>query len=73
MDLRVLDKRVVERYVKDGTISREQYEKYLDGLPDVAHMVDDEASLRLVIPSKHRRKSKGAAKELDSSPSKDES
>lgn len=36
IDLRLLDRRTVERYIKRGLVDRKEYEKYLKALPDLA-------------------------------------
>ncbi len=36
MDKDKLDCRVVERYIKKGVIKKEEYEKYLEELPDLS-------------------------------------
>ena len=36
MDPRILDKRVAKRNLNKGTLSREDYDKYLAALPDMA-------------------------------------
>jgi hypothetical protein len=56
MDPELVDKRVLERYVKEGRITRHQYEAYLRHLPDVSHLVDDTVSVRLLVPSQLREK-----------------
>lgn len=35
IDLRHLDKRTAERYIRDGVITREAYDKHLADLPDL--------------------------------------
>jgi hypothetical protein len=35
-DNRILDKRVVHRYVRKGTVDEKDYEKHLKNLPDLA-------------------------------------
>lgn len=36
----LFDKRVVERNIKKGLITREEYEKYLSALPDVSDQAE---------------------------------
>lgn len=36
IDLRHLDRRVVERYLKAGKLDEKEYQKYLKTLPDLA-------------------------------------
>ncbi|NVJ07489.1 RNA polymerase subunit sigma [Myxococcus sp. AM001] len=50
-DPKYLDKRTAERYVRSGQLGEAEYERHLQGLPDVAdksvpvetHMLDDDA------------------------------
>ncbi|HEY6005707.1 MAG TPA: hypothetical protein VIV57_22695 [Anaeromyxobacter sp.] len=35
-DDRILDKRVVHRYVRKGTVDEKEYEKHIKNLPDLA-------------------------------------
>jgi hypothetical protein len=48
---RLIDKRVVERYLKGGVVNRKDYEKYIEQLPDVVDNSDvvhiDDALSRL--------------------------
>lgn len=39
----MLDKRVLKRNILNGTVSREDYQKYLEGLPDMQdHIAEEE-------------------------------
>jgi hypothetical protein len=55
MNLKHLDKRVVDHYVKDGRLTRKQYEDHLKKLPDVSHLVEDGHTLNIVLPSQLRK------------------
>ncbi len=59
IDLQLLDKRVVERYIRDGVITRKQYQQYLRELPDVSHLVEDGSQLKVTVPSRKRAPGKG--------------
>ena len=37
----LLDKRIVQRHIDSGLVSREEYEKHLQGLSDVADQAED--------------------------------
>ena len=55
-DLHLFDERVVERYIKKGKVTREQYESYLASLPDLAEeaeAVDYDDLLRQEEHSNH--------------------
>jgi|GEM_PF-2817525 hypothetical protein len=54
MDMTILDKRVVEYYIRMGVLTREQYERYLEQLPDVSHLADEKGTLP-ELPSWKRR------------------
>lgn len=41
LDLRHIDTRVVERYIKRGRITREEYARYLGSLPDLAEQAEE--------------------------------
>ncbi|NIO05723.1 MAG: hypothetical protein GTN74_14290 [Proteobacteria bacterium] len=36
------DKRTIDRRIRNGLISRKEFETYLKKLPNVAHKIDDE-------------------------------
>lgn len=44
------DIRVVEKYLQEGVLTREEYEAYLDKLPDVASSTDDEYHFEFPSP-----------------------
>ena len=37
----LLDKRIVQRHIDSGLVSREEYEKHLQGLSDVTDQAED--------------------------------
>ena len=39
---KIHDIRIRERYIDDGSITKEEYKNYLESLPDVSSKVDDE-------------------------------
>lgn len=58
MDTTILDKRLVECYIRMGVLTMEQYKRYLEQLPDVSHLVDEKGTVP-ELPSGKKRKKKG--------------
>jgi hypothetical protein len=50
----IFDLRTLERYLNDGTLTREQYEEYLAGLEDCASNADT-AAAQMVAYRRSRR------------------
>jgi hypothetical protein len=61
MEDNLLDKRVVEHYIREGWITREEYEEHLKNLPDVSVLVEERPA-GSDIPSQTRQKKKGDRK-----------
>jgi hypothetical protein len=45
LDPKLLDRRTVERYLKNGMLDEKTYERFLKGLPDVADKSEPIATL----------------------------
>lgn len=49
------DIRVVEKYIQEGVLTREEYGAYLDKLPDVASSIDDEYHFEFSSPQPRKQ------------------
>lgn len=59
---RLFDSRVVERYIEEGLVTREEYTAYLASLPDVAE--DGETSgIQMIVHPRARRVGGGGDEE----------
>lgn len=55
IDIRHIDRRTIERYIKRGAIDKKDYEKYVKALPDLAEQaekVDIELEAVEIVPQR---------------------